>query len=172
MLDCRQPRLTHGRCRERNELLEQEWDCGYDLAEKKVGDLNVYRPTRWLILAGAALWLMTACEKDDEEVVPPPNPVTDNGVNILGVWADSNDGNETLAFLPDGSWSWVDEPGRGREWTATASGSWEIEGNTIKLTGVDHYGQGFSTTAMVLSNRRLYITAWIERDSHEEQFVR
>ncbi|MGQ9662291.1 MAG: hypothetical protein ACUVWX_08155 [Kiritimatiellia bacterium] len=126
---------------------------------------------RLLFVLSAAM-LFSACEKDEEPVQQPPDPFTASGVNILGTWVDTNDGNETLTFLADGAWSWVDEPGRGREWRATASGSWQIEGDTILIRGVDHYGQEFSATATVLSNNRLHISRWIELDWHEETFVR
>ena len=123
------------------------------------------------MMAAVAAVLFTACEKD-EEPVQPPDPTTASGVNILGTWVDSNDGNETLTFLADGTWSWVDEPGRGREWRATASGWWRIEGDTIVIWGVDHYGLEFSATATVLAKNRLHIPHWIELDQHEETFVR
>ena len=115
---------------------------------------------------------LAGCNKDNGTGI---TTVTVSGVNILGVWVDTDDSNETLTFKSDGTWIWIDlvGPGTGsRDWDAEASGNWTLSGNTISLWGTNHHGNSFSTTAEVIDNDHIYISSWIESNQHSENYVR
>ena len=103
----------------------------------------------WALLSLATL---SGCDRAERKPTEPANAVVPAIVNFAstdlhGAWAENGDcEGEAVKFESDGSWQLASAKG-------PQKGTWKLEGDTLKLTGIqlDETGAGSSEQSAVLS---------------------
>ena len=92
--------------------------------------------------------------------------------SLPGTWDDTTDGNESVTFSEDGTWTWTDELRGSTGLPATSSGTWNRIGDVVTVSGTNLDGQVFNATCEFLSNGNLYCPRFVETtdEPHPEEF--